>query len=166
MAGVSIEVTIQDEAVRRQFAYLVRVMDDTTPLMAAIGTGLVASTHRRFLAQVSPEGAGWAPVHPSYRPLKRNSRILTESGRLAGSINPQASKDHVVVGTNVIYAAIHQFGGTIEPKSASHLVFRLASGVVLANSVTLPARPFLGISADDEEMIGDEVEDFVQRRAN
>ena len=67
------------------------------------------------------------------------------------------------VGTNVIYAAIHQLGGKIVPKNATHLVFRLATGVVLAKSVTLPARPYLGISDDDQEMIADTVFRFLRR---
>ncbi len=165
MSGVSIDVRIEDREVQRAFIRLVGVMDDTTPVMAAIGTGLVASTHRRFVSQTDPDGAPWAPLNPDYRAMKRNRRILTESGRLRDSINAQPSRDMVRVGTNVIYAAIHQFGGTIVPKSATHLVFRLASGLVLADSVTLPSRPYLGISADDQDMIADTVFGFIQRRA-
>lgn len=163
MSGVSIETRIIDHGVSAGFTRLAGAMDNTTPVMSAIGTGLVASTHRRFVTQTSPDGAAWAGLHPAYRAIKRNSRILTESGRLRGSVNEQAGNDYVRVGTNVIYGAIHQFGGTIVPKNASHLVFRLATGVVMANSVTLPARPYLGISDDDEEMIAETVFRFLRR---
>ncbi len=163
MSGVSIDVQIIDHDVGQGFTRLIGLMDNTTPVMSAIGTGLVSSTHRRFVSQVGPDGAAWAKLLPAYAAIKRNRRILTESGRLRDSINSQASNDQVRVGTNVIYGAIQQLGGTIEPKSASHLVFRLASGVALAKSVTLPARPYLGISDDDEEMIADTVFRFVRR---
>jgi len=103
-------------------------------------------------------------LNPDYKAMKRNSRILTETGRLRDSITSRAGRDQVAVGTNVIYAAVHQFGATIVPKNATHLVFRLATGVVLAKSVTVPARPFLGINDDDEEMIADTVFGFVERR--
>ena len=130
MAGASIDITAQvmAEPVERAFTRLVGVMANTTPVMAAIGTGLVGSTHRRFVSQTAPGGAKWAANQPGYAAIKRNRRILTESGRLRDSINARPGPDWVRVGTNVIYAAVHQFGATIRPKNASHLVFRLASG--------------------------------------
>lgn len=166
MAGATLSVTIHDRGAREGLARLGRAMDDTTPLMAAIGTGLVEGTHTRFERAQSPDGAGWAPLSPGYAPVKRGPGILRESamrGGLMGSINSQPGRDEVRVGTNKIYAAIHQFGGTITPKAAPFLVFRMAGGMAHARSVTLPARPFLGISAEDEEMIGDVVEVFLRR---
>lgn len=163
MSGVTLDVEIRDHGVDAAFTRLIGLMQNTSPVMSAIGTGLVSSTHRRFISQTSPEGQPWAAHNPDYKATKRNSRILTESGRLRDSINDQAGNDWARVGTNVVYAAIHQLGGTIVPKAASHLVFRLASGLVLAKSVTLPARPYLGISDDDEEMIAETVFRFLRR---
>lgn len=166
MAGASVEIsaTVLDEAVLSAFTRLVGVMENTRPIMAAIGTGIVASTHRRFVSQTTPEGAKWQSLNPGYAPLKRNRRILTESGRLRDSINSRAGNDQVRVGTNVIYAGVHQFGATIKPKTGSHLFFRMASGMVAAKSVTVPARPFLGISLEDEAMIAETVFGFAERR--
>jgi phage gpG-like protein len=48
-----------------------------------------------------------------------------------------------------IYAAIHQFGGTILPKKAKRLVFTLKGKTVFATRVTMPARPYLGVSAEN-----------------
>lgn len=163
MSGVSLETSITDHGVGQAFTSLIGLMGNTTPIMSAIGTGLVSSTHRRFVTQSSPDGEKWLGLNDEYKKMKRNARILTESGRLRDSISSSPGNDYVRVGTNVIYAAIHQFGGTIVPKNASHLVFRLATGVVLAKSVTLPARPYLGISDDDEEMIADTVFRFLRR---
>jgi phage virion morphogenesis protein len=163
MSGVSISVTIDDAAVRRAFGRIERAMDDTTPVMRLIGNALVSSTHMRFVSQTSPDGAAWQALNPEYAAGKRNARILTESGRLRDSINADPGRDQVTVGTNVIYAAIHQFGGTIRPKSASHLFFRIGGRLIVANSVTLPPRPFLGISADDETEIAEIVFRFLDR---
>lgn len=52
-------------------------------------------------------------------------------------------------GSNKIYAAVHRFGAVIRPKTAEAVRFRLASGLVRARSVTIPARPYLGLSAED-----------------
>lgn len=163
MTGVSLEVRVDDQALVGAFTRLIGIMGDTTPVMSAIGTGLVASTHRRFVTQTAPDGAAWAPLNPEYRRQKRNARILTESGRLRDSINSRPGRDQVRVGTNAVYAGAHQLGATIRPKAASHLVFRLDSGIVRAKSVTLPARPFLGLSSDDPEMIAETTFQFLQR---
>ena len=70
------------------------------------------------------------------------------SGRLAGSIvgRVETEGNEVVglVGTKVIYARIHEFGGTIRAKRAPFLVFKLADGTFRrVKSVTIPARPYL-----------------------
>ncbi len=165
MTGASISVTIQDASVRRGFEQLARLMTNTRPVMAAIGTALVASTHMRFVTQTDPDGQAWQALNAEYASGKRNSRILTETGRLRDSINSRPGNDHVLVGTNVIYAAPHQFGAVIEPKSASHLFFRMGGNLIIANKVTLPARPFLGISSDDQTAIAEIVFEFVDRYA-
>lgn len=162
-ASVSITVQMQDEAVSRAFNALGRLMTNTRPLMHAIGVGLAGSTHQRFVSQSSPDGHSWTALNPAYAAEKRNIRILTESGRLRDSIHASASADEVRVGTNVIYAAAHQFGAVITPKSASHLVFRMGGRLIMADSITLPARPFLGISSSDETMIAETVFDFFER---
>ncbi|MBD8554910.1 phage virion morphogenesis protein [Rhizobium sp. CFBP 8762] len=167
MSGASISVTTEvlDGDVRRAFTKLQQAMDDTTPVMDAIGVGLAGSTHMRFVTQSGPDGQAWQALNTDYAQTKRNSRILTESGRLRDSINRQAGNDYVRVGTNVVYAAIHQFGGTIKPKTGTHLHFRIGGQSVMVKSVTLPARPFLGISTDDTTMIAETVYDFLERHA-
>lgn len=163
MTRLSFTVDINDKSVRHGFERLENGMERTEPLMDAIGTGVAGSTHLRFVSQSDPEGGSWTALNPGYAAGKRNSRILTESGRLRDSINARSSKNEARVGTNLVYAAIHQFGGTITPKSSSHLFFRIGGVPVAAKSVTIPARPYLGISADDETMIADVVFAFIDR---
>lgn len=166
MSGVSISVTLQDKAVREAFRTLAFRMGDTRPVMAAIGTKLVASTHKRFVTGTDPDGNSWQALNPAYAATKRNSRILVESGAkggLLGSIHAQAGQDEVSVGTDKVYAAIHQYGGEIRPVSATHLFFRIGGSLVQKSSVTLPPRPFLGISAQDEASIAEIVFSFVER---
>lgn len=163
MSGVSISVTVVDQETRRAFDTLSVVMRSTQPVMHAIGVALVGSTHQRFVTQTDPDGQAWQALNPEYAKGKRNSRILTESGRLRDSINAQAGRDEVRIGTNVIYGRIHQEGGTIEAKNASHLFFRMGDRFVQVDSVTLPARPYLGISRDDEAEISEIVFSFLDR---
>lgn len=166
MSGASIIISVQDREARDAFQKLGAVMENTTPVMRAIGVGLIENTHQRFERAVDPDGAPWAKLNPDYAAGKRGPGILRESamrGGLMGSITQRASRDSVEIGTNKIYAAVHQFGATIRPRTAEHLVFRIAGRLVFAESVTIKARPFLGVSREDEETILDVVEGFLRR---
>lgn len=167
MTGVQVDITLDDAAVREAFARLMGLMSDTTPMTRAIGVGLVSNTHARFEREVAPDGSSWAPLNPAYARGKQGSGILRGSamrGGLMGSVTYDAGRDSVAVGSNKVYAAIHQLGGTIKPRSASHLVFNLGGAPVFARSVTIPARPYIGVSAEDEEMILDTIESGISRR--
>ena len=68
-----------------------------------------------------------------------------------------------MVGSNLPYARIHQLGGTIRPKKGKFLKFRGLDGEdVFVKEVTIPARPYLGISDDDREEIMDTMTDFLE----
>ncbi len=166
MAGVTLETKMVGDAAIRAFRQLGRVMSNTTPIMRAVGVGLVEGTHTRFEQAVDPEGNPWAPLLPAYKAIKRGPGILRESamrGGLMGSITFRAGADTVEVGTNKIYAAVHQYGATIVPVKATHLRFFLSGGLVEADSVTIPARPYLGVSTEDARMIEETIVDALDR---
>jgi phage virion morphogenesis protein len=130
-----------------------------------IGEVLLNATRRRFNAQVAPDGTPWKPVNPLYagtaeqragktKGIKKGTKILQASGQLLMSIHPQVTPGQLQIGTNKIYAAIHQFGGVIVPKAGDSLVFMMGGQLIHAKKVTIPARPFLGIApADAKEAI-------------
>ena len=49
----------------------------------------------------------------------------------------------VLVGTNKVYGAIHEFGGTIVPKNAKSLRFQVGGRWVTTQKVKIPKRPWL-----------------------
>jgi phage virion morphogenesis protein len=166
VTGAVLVTRMDASEAKSAFARLERVLADTTPVMRAIGTGLVADTHDRFDAAQDPDGGAWAALNPDYAATKRGPGILRESamsGGLQGSITYRASRTDVTVGTNKVYGAIHQFGGVINSKSGGLLVFKIGGKLVKTPSVTIPARPFLGISREDSEMILDVVEGALDR---
>lgn len=166
MTGAIAEIRIEDTQAAKAFGELVRVIDQPEPVLRAIGTGLVQVTQDRFESATDPQGNAWTALNPLYAATKRGPGILRESamrGGLMSSITFETSSDAVQVGTNKVYAAIHQFGGTIKPKDAPALIFRIGGKLVWARSVTIPARPFLGVGPDDEEMILDVVEGALAR---
>ena len=66
-------------------------------------------------------------------------------GRLRGSITHQVDESGLTakIGSNVIYARIHEFGGVIKAKNAPYLMFKGEDGWVRVKEVTIPARPYL-----------------------
>ncbi len=128
-----------------------KVMDD-------IGAYNVASTQQRFIDQKSPDGQDW---EQSYRAKETGGQTLRNTNRLFQSLTHDASPDHAEWGTNVIYAAIQQFGGTIKAKSGKFLRFATGTGFAQVKQVTLPAREFMGINETDRSEIKFIVDDWV-----
>lgn len=113
-------------------------------LLEALARLIRASVRERLIAGgPAPDGSAWAPNLENRRP------ILHRSGALARSIDYAVQGMQAIVGSGLIYAAIHQFGGTILPKAGDRLAFRIGNRQVFARKVTMPARPYIGISADD-----------------
>jgi phage virion morphogenesis protein len=166
MAGAAIKVTVRDAELREAMRRL-QMKGDAGLVQAClknIGIAVVKQTRRHFDQQRDPEGQAWAPLNPDYAKGKRGTKILEEhgmAGGLEGSITSAVHPGYVEIGTNKIYGAIHQFGGTIRPKSGDFLVFKLGGKTVFARKVTIPARPYLGLSAQDKTELLDIVEDYI-----
>jgi phage virion morphogenesis protein len=139
MTGVVVKVDGDFEPVQRYLVELDRRLANMTPMFDEIGGYMVSATQGRMRRGVQPDGSPQPAV-------QRGGTPLIDHGNLRGSITHQPSADQVEVGTNVIYAAIHQFGG------------KAGRG----RQVTIPARPYLGIGGDDELEINDIVADFIE----
>ncbi|HRD45709.1 MAG TPA: phage virion morphogenesis protein [Caulobacter sp.] len=143
--GFRIEVT--DASLLAALRALSAAISDPSAIMADIAAVGESSTRLRFRTQTGPDGKPWKP---SLRAQITGGRTLTEAGHLAASISSRSGRDWAEWGANRIYAAIHQFGGVIRARNAKALRFALAGGgFATVKSVTLPARPFLGLSTDD-----------------
>lgn len=184
MAGTHITITVDDAQAR---AMLERLGEPgAQDLMPRLGEYLQDSTQKRFKTQTAPDGTAWAPLQPRYARRKKyaKDKILTLRGYLRGGIHYQVTgAAEVEVGSNTKYAAIHQLGGNIDQNAQSRKVrYRSVAGRVLfagkkhkrgvterwvtrgAYQVNIPARPFLGISADDDKEIRSIILDWVAER--
>jgi phage virion morphogenesis protein len=125
---------------------------DLAPLMERIGMYGESSTIERFNTETAPDGSRWKA---SIRARVEGGKTLTDSARLKQSITHRAGRDTAEWGSNVIYAGVHQGGATIHAKAGGRLAFRLPGNLrfVRPEQVVLPARPFLGLSGEDEEEI-------------
>jgi phage gpG-like protein len=125
--------------------------------MEGIGRLVQEQTRRRIEEEkTSPAGAAW-------KPNIAGTSILYASGALSRSIDYAAAPASVQVGSGLVYARIQNAGGTITPKTARALAFQLGNRLVMTQSVTLPARTYLGLSADNQEEVVDAAEDWLGR---
>lgn len=161
MTGV--QITITDDELRRAIAGIASFARDPAPALEKVGEALTLSTTERQRAGRAPDGSAWPALNPAYQAEKSGRETLRESGQLMGSLSRQVRGRQLRFGTNVIYAAIHQFGGTIRAKGGGRLAFFLGGSLRRPAEVTIPARPFLGISAEDREEIVAIFTDFAQR---
>lgn len=74
-----------------------------------------------------------------HREATKKGNIPWLTGNLAGSFTIQVDNDKAVIGTNVIYAPIHEFGGTIRAKNRPFLVFEIDGQLIRTKSVQIPA---------------------------
>ncbi len=99
--------------------------------------------------------AGWIKNNRLTGPRPAFLGVVT--GRLRSSIATSrpdtiGNTYFVRIGTNVEYARIHEFGGTITPKKGKYLKFKTLDGFWHSvTSVNIPARPFLRPGIQDEE---------------
>ena len=140
---------------RQELARLASRLTDLEPAMAAIGTALQALVQDRFDTGRGPGGVPWPE---SRRARATGGATLVDTGRLRRSIVARAGRDSIEIGSDVIYAAIHQQGGTIRPRRADRLLFTTFDGrTVAADRVDIPARPFLGMDEVSWEAVADQL---------
>ena len=157
MTGARVTIDYDDVALIASFERAVLTLEHPSEMMDSIGAVLEAGVQQRFIDAAAPDGTPWVESLRAQLGA-RGGKTLTDTGRLQASITRVVSDSAVAVGTNVIYGAIHQFGGTIVPKTAKALAFTLANGdSVVTQKVTLPARPYLGVSDEDRAGIADVV---------
>jgi phage virion morphogenesis protein len=117
---------------------------DMTPAMKGIGRVGKTGTQQRFRQQKSPEGKPWKP---SKRVLEHGGQTLRLTGGMQRSVTYHADHASVEVGTNKVQGAILHFGGMTG----------------LNHRTRIDARPWVGVSADDEIEMLAVVNEFLGR---
>jgi phage virion morphogenesis protein len=148
---MQIQIHVNDSEVNKALADLSARMRNLQPVMLEIGEIVRTSVERNFDAGGRPK---W---NESARVKREGGQTLSLSGRLRRSFAVQAGNDRVAVGTNVVYAAIHQLGGktgphVIKPKRANALFWPGARHPVKSVNhpgSVIPARPFLMVQNED-----------------
>ena len=131
MTGITLNVTLDDKAILAALAKLTQRGGNLRPALHEIGEHLLASTEDRFVEQSDPQGRPWARLSPGYKKRKRKHQdlMLVLDGYLKGTLAVRVTAERVEIGSNRVYAATHQLGD---------------------EGRNIPARPFLGLSAQDK----------------
>lgn len=133
---------------------------DTSELMRAVGAEVLASTLERFRQGKGPEGKAW-PVTIRQTLGDPRPPLLGTASKLSQSYTYRIEPRQVEVGSNLKYAAIHHFGGVIRAKKARALFFRIGGNPVMRKAVRIPARPALGLNAEDERHLEETARDWL-----
>ena len=146
MIDVKLDTSFADAALKA----LQDRLTDLRPVMQDIGRHLVQSTKDRFPTGKAPDGTAWAPKSPvtleRYGARKSNRidirPLFGPNGDLSTQIHADATSDGVTWGSNLIYAAVMQFG------AAKGAFGNAANGSPIPWG-NIPARPFIGLPDDD-----------------
>lgn len=177
-----VQISVQSEPSAAALKMLSDRVEDMSPIMREIGGIMHDAVEENFAREGRPH---WAPLAKRTEKARERKgywpgRILQMRGELAASITTATGPDFAAVGTNKVYAGIHQFGGTIHVRARSgslklrtnragdlrrgstggavfankrHRLVTARSYSVAAYDVEIPARPFLHLEDEDRSEI-------------
>ncbi|HYH17574.1 MAG TPA: phage virion morphogenesis protein [Azospirillum sp.] len=179
MTGASIK--IEDAALLAMLDNAAAAGRDLTGLLDELGAQVELATQRSFETEQDPDGNPWPK---SLRALAKGGQTLTLTARLRQSITRRVSAHAVEVGTPVVYAAIHQFGGEVKHEAGTVTLYRhydaksdtfdprfrrksksnfATEHVRGAYTVTMPKRPFLGVGPRLSSILREVTRDWLRR---
>ena len=148
------EVTIESPEIQSLNARIQRLagsMSDMQPLMQSLAAELESQARRRISSEkAAPDGTAWPAWSDAYAATRHGGQSLLEArGGLLDSIVSEADADSAEAGSNLIYAPLHQEGGTSD----------MAPG-----PAAVPAREWLGISPENEAELQAVIDLWVEGR--
>ena len=180
------EIKVEAKNVMSALERLAHTGQDMSPVMRVIAQELERQTEKNFAAEGRPKWLGLSRSTLEGRVMARTKtrdgaikkgairkdgrisksigsrvggQILQDTGQLAASITTSHDSRSAMIGTNKIYAAIHQFGGTIEhPGSDKFQAFEIGGQWVYTHGtkphpIAIPARPYMMFQDADVEQI-------------
>jgi phage virion morphogenesis protein len=146
---VGLILKVDDSEIQEYLTQLQSKVQNLEPAYKIIGEYMILAIIDRYDKEITAEGQPWAALSAATIKQKQRKgkiqKILQQDGDLRRTIIYQTSPTQLEIGTNRIYAAIHQFGG------------QAGRG----KKVTIQARPFLGISEADKSEIVKICQDFL-----
>lgn len=133
-------------------------LDDLTPVHRDIAEYMVKATKGRFRSSTAPDGTRWRDKSPATLAAylargdgRRSKPLIGPSRRLGTEISRIVTRDAAEIGSSLEYSGVMQEGAT---KGAFGKTAR--GGPIPWGNI--PARVWLGVSAEDERNIIDIVD--------
>lgn len=159
-----------DKEIAAAFRRLEELGEDPERLLKQIGQYELNETKERFYEMRGPDGQPWEKLAlvTILKKKQNKDRILVESQRLFNSLSWKVGRNELVLGTNVEYAAVQQFGSVALGEASGKGVrtiarYKYTNRKKKRGKVTdqqekelpagIPARPFLGWSTKDKAEI-------------
>lgn len=148
MSDEPLEIKIDNKKVEKALLEIAQKTSNLRPLMKNIAGIMADSTEENFKEEGRPN---WKDLSEKTKTARKKTghypgQILQVSGQLALSVTTQYDDTSAVIGSNKIYAAIHQLGGQAGKNKKT----------------TIPARPYLQLTEDDFDEILQETVKFLQ----
>ncbi len=139
MSDEPIEIKIDNKKVEKALLEIAQKTSNLRPLMKNVAGIMADSTEENFKEEGRPK---WKDLSEKTKTARKKTghypgQILQVSGQLALSVTTQYDDTSVVIGSNKVYAAIHQLGGQAGKNK----------------KITIPARPYLKLTDNDFEEI-------------
>lgn len=141
-----IEIKLDNKEVESRLLDWVKRSENLRPLMKNIAGIMADSTEENFKEEGRPK---WKDLSEKTKTARRKTghypgQILQVSGQLAMSITTQYDNESAVIGSNKVYAAIHQLG---VPAGKN-------------KKTTITARPYLRLTENDYHDILEVIEKY------
>lgn len=140
-------------------------LSNKSKLMVAVAETMRTAVLKNFETEGGRIGKPWQKL--SQQTIKQREKkgywpgkILQRTGQLKRSIISSYGEDYAQVSTNLIYAAIQNYGGVIHRSSLKTFIRKKREGkeakrpkVNKMSSIRIPARPFMKLNEQDIEKI-------------
>jgi phage virion morphogenesis protein len=145
-----ITVEFNDRGILDVLRALEQRTSDLTPALQDIGEYLTTSTKDRFASSTAPNGTPWGQNSDVTLSRKRGTKpLIGETRRLSNEFNYFIGNNELTFGSSLEYAAVQQFGADQG---------EFGNGSPWGD---IPARPFIGISDDDQVEILDIINSYL-----
>ena len=147
-----IKISLNDTQAVEKLSRIANQLKQPRKLYGVLGETLKKIHAERFKQEVDPQGNNWQPLSAKTLARKqkkgKSTKILRQDGYLSDRTAYNYDDKNVEFGSDAKYARLHQFGG------------KAGRG----KKVTIPKRPWLGVSQQDEQKLLRKATALLQRQ--
>ncbi len=162
MSKKTFEYDFQAKEVQKFLEKSAKKLSDLRPLMREAAQGLKFVVDQNFETEGTFTGDKWQAWSDKYKKWRLKQKkgqgsILSFEGRLRRSIVASSSATEAIVGTNVKYAAAHNFGCDKTVNKTSK------KGKRFSCNMNTPKREFMRINETEQQNLIEDLQEFLEQ---